>query len=284
MERGPEPFDCWASGATLPAAVSGSGARVLQAISRRRFLRALGATGIAVTVATRSVGRVLAADDLALASDVDSDHQWVMVFDLRLCDGCRECTKACQTEHFLDEEIEWIKVYELEDSLGKSYAMPVLCQQCENAPCTRVCPVSATYHEPDGAVVVDQNVCIGCRMCMAACPYDVRVFNWKDQHEVDPQFHSDRPEFTVPQGQGTVGKCALCVHRLRENKYPACLEACSMGAIYVGNLVTDAASNRRETVVLSQFLRDNDAYRFREELGTRSRVYYIAGHGQDLDY
>ena len=254
-------------------------------VSRREFIFKVSAAGVGLAAAGSMLGRVLAADDLAKGStDLDPEHQWVMVFDLRLCDGCRECIKGCQQEHHLDDDIEWIKVYELEDVQGRSYAMPVLCMQCQNAPCTRACPVSATYHRPDGTVVVDQSVCIGCRMCMAACPYDVRVFNWNDQHEVAAEFHDDRPEFTVPQRTGTVGKCVMCVHDLEQDQYPACLSACSMGAIYVGNLVTDAASNRRETVVLSRFLRDNDAFRFREELGTDPRVYYIAGHGQDLEY
>jgi molybdopterin-containing oxidoreductase family iron-sulfur binding subunit len=256
-----------------------------EGVSRRSFLAGLAVAGAAIASGP-GLRTVLAADDLSSvrASNGDPDDQWVMVFDLRLCDGCRDCTKGCQGEHHLDEDIEWIKVYELRDSIGRSYPFPVLCMQCRNAPCTRACPVGATYHTADGVVVVDQDICIGCRMCMAACPYDVRVFNWRDQHDVPVEHHDDRPEFTVPQTKGTVGKCALCVHDLREGAYPACLESCSMGAIYVGNLASDAATNRRETVILSDFLIDNDAFRFREELGTEPRVYYIAGHGQDLEY
>lgn len=252
-----------------------------QRISRRQFLgaAAAAATGAALT----SYGeRVFAADDLDAGGP--TERQWVFVFDLRRCDGCEDCVKGCQQMHHLPETKEWIKVYELTDASGGTYFMPVLCQMCQNAPCVRVCPVGATYHTQEGAVVVDQDACIGCRMCMAACPYDVRVFNWEDPPDVPDMFTSTTPEFRVPQVKGTVGKCANCIHALREGRFPGCVEACSMEAIYVGDLVEDAATNGRETVVLSRFLRDNGAFRLKSELATDTRVYYIAGHGQDLEY
>jgi molybdopterin-containing oxidoreductase family iron-sulfur binding subunit len=265
-------------------AVRGRGDQPEPDVTRRKFLAGIAMAGAGLASAPNVLGAVFATEDMSADHSGDPNDQWVMVFDLRLCDGCRDCIKGCQEEHHLDQDVEWIKVYEMRDDIGRAYAFPVLCMQCENAPCTRSCPVGATYHTDDGVVVVDQNICIGCRMCMAACPYDVRVFNWRNQHEVPVELHSSRPEFTVPQTRGTVGKCAMCVHEVREGEYPACLEQCSMGAIYVGNLVTDSATNKRETVVLSDFLKDNDAFRFREELGTEPRVYYIAGHGQDLAY
>jgi molybdopterin-containing oxidoreductase family iron-sulfur binding subunit len=92
------------------------------------------------------------------------------------------------------------------------------------------------------------------------------------------------PEFPVPQQKGTVGKCILCVHNINVGKMPYCVEACTMEALYIADLATDVATNGRETVKLSKLLRDNDAVRFREELGTRPRVWYILGHGQDLAY
>ena len=259
-------------------------------ISRRQFLHTIGAAGALVALKASGVQRILASEDLdAIAAgtlDIATDHQWVMVFDLRRCDGCRDCIKGCQKEHFLPKEVEWIKVYDLVDAQGLEYSMPVLCMECENAPCVRVCPARATYYQPDGVIVVDQSICIGCRMCMAACPYDVRVFNWdrQPQPSVPPEHEGNRPEFTAPQRQGTVGKCAMCVHRLRKNEFPACVEACLMDAIYVGDLVEDVMSNSKETFILSQYLRANDAFRYRAELGTAPRVYYVAGHGQDLDF
>lgn len=211
-------------------------------------------------------------------------RQWVMVFDLRKCDGCNECTKACREQHHLPEQQEWIKVYELEGVSGQKYYMPRTCMMCENASCVRVCPVRATYRDLDGAVLVDQQRCIGCRMCMAACPYEARYFNWGDPPAVPNTLGEARPEFPVPQQKGTVGKCVFCVHNLRFGKLPACVTSCSMEAIYIGDLNQDLMSNGIRSMKLSQFLRENDAVRFKEELNTRPRVYYILGHGQDLEF
>ena len=186
--------------------------------------------------------------------------------------------------HHLPPSQEWIKVYTMTDASGGTFKMPVLCQMCESAPCVQVCPVNATYHVADGAVLVDQDTCIGCRMCMAACPYGVRTFNWETPPAVPTADQGATPLFRAPQVRGTVGKCDNCAHALREGGLPACVEFCPMYAIYVGDFVEDVATNGRETVVLSQFLRDNDAFRFKEELGTETRVYYIAGHAQDLGF
>jgi molybdopterin-containing oxidoreductase family iron-sulfur binding subunit len=148
----------------------------------------------------------------------------------------------------------------------------------------RVCPVAATYKNAEGVVLVNQDMCIGCRTCMAACPYVDRYFNWTEPPPANSLFEHAMPEFPVPQKKGTVGKCILCVHNTQMGKMPACVDACTMEALYIGDLVTDVATNGRETVKLSKFLRDNDALRYREELGTHPRVWYILGHGQHLDF
>ena len=256
------------------------------ALSRRTFVKVAGLLGIGgLAGRTWNMERVPVSDDLVTAAQVDlGEHQWAFIIDLRRCDGCGKCTTGCQEMHHLPDDQAWIKVYEVTDASGGSYSMPVLCQMCERAPCVQVCPVGATYHEADGVVLIDQNVCIGCRMCMAACPYGVRVFNWRPPETVPPGAASTSPLFTVPQRQGTVGKCDNCAHALREGKFPACVTSCSMEAIYVGDFVNDVATNGRDTVVLSTFLRENDAYRYKDELGTETRVYYIGGHGQDLEY
>ncbi|MHB1415536.1 MAG: 4Fe-4S dicluster domain-containing protein, partial [Chloroflexota bacterium] len=127
-------------------------------------------------------------------------------------------------------------------------------------------------------------VWFGCRTCMAACPYEARYFNWSDPLPTPASLQQPMPEFPVPQQRGTVGKCILCVHNTQVGKLPACVEACSMEALYIGDMVNDAATNGRETFRLSALLRDNDAIRYRENLGTRPRVWYILGHGQNLDF
>jgi Fe-S-cluster-containing dehydrogenase component len=228
----------------------------------------------------------VSASDLPTSADRSAgvDHQWAFVIDLRRCDGCGDCTKGCQKMHFLASDQEWIKVYSMVDATGGEYHLPVLCQLCERAPCVQVCPVTATYHLADGPIVVDQSICIGCRMCMAACPYGVRTFNWRPGPEVPSGATRDGPLFQAPQRLGTVGKCDGCAHELREGRLPACVLSCTMEAIYVADFVTDVATNGSETVGLSQFLRENDVYRLKEHLGTETRVYYVAGHGQSLEF
>ncbi len=244
--------------------------------TRRRLLAALGAVGAGSALgASRLMGQVEAAAP-------EPNHQWAFVVDLRKCDGCEACTVACQKTHYLGPDQKWIKVYRLTDTTGHPYAMPRLCQHCENAPCVKVCPTAATFRNAEGVVLIDQNNCIGCRTCMAACPYEARYFNWDQPPAAPSTLNDPMPEFPVPQQRNTVGKCILCVHNTDVGKLPACVDACTMGALYIGDLKTNAATNGKETVELTSFLKDNDAEHFREELGTRPRVWYIAGHGQKL--
>jgi len=249
-------------------------------VSRRQLLGTLGGLGAGALAA----GFVPLAFREAEAAETGPQRQWAMVIDMRKCDGCKACTDACQETHHLPKSFEWIKVFEVHDNHGGSYFMPRPCFQCENAPCLRVCPVAATYKADDGVVLVDQDRCIGCRMCMAACPYGARYFNYADPPLASNPFQRPTPEFPVPQQKGTVGKCMFCVHRSEHGELPACVEACGMKALWIGDLVEDIATNGDETVRLSTFLKENDAFRYKEELGTGPRVYYIAGHGQLLDY
>jgi len=249
-------------------------------VSRRQFLGTLGGLGTGALAA----GLVPIAFPEADAAEPGPKRQWAMVIDLRKCDGCKACTEACQDVHHLPKSFEWIKVFQVHDRQGNSYFMPRPCFQCENAPCLRVCPVAATYKDDEGVILVDQDRCIGCRMCMAACPYGARYFNYTDPPVAPHPFQHATPEFPVPQQKGTVGKCMFCVHRTEDGELPACVEACTMRALYIGDLVEDVATNGEETVRLSQFLRENDAFRYKEELNTGPHVYYIAGHGQLLDY
>lgn len=259
-------------------------------LSRRRVLLSLAAaagSAVAVGPLTTVLRATSTADASATAgheSASRTERRWAMVFDLRRCDGCKKCTTACQEKHYLPAEQEWIKVYTLRDRSGIEYSMPRLCMHCEDAPCVRVCPVAATFVNQDGLVLVDQDKCIGCRLCMAACPYEARYFNWVEPTVKPPLPTTATPEFPSPQQKGTVGKCVLCVHNIKDGILPYCVDACTMGAIYVGDLDADVATNGSETVRLSTFLSQNNAVRLKEELNTRPRVYYIAGHGEDLEW
>ena len=212
-----------------------------------------------------------------------AEHAWCQVIDLRTCDGCKACTTACQTRHGLREEQTWIKVYEMDDNKGGTFNMPRPCMMCEDAPCLKVCPVGATLRTDEGLVLVDTDTCVGSRACMAACPYEARYFNWSEPLPAKRMPMPNTPQMPLAK-KGTVGKCVLCADRLPQGELPACVSGCPMGVLYVGDLVTDVAVNGQgTTVVLSEFLRANVAVRFKEELGTNPRVWYILGHGQSLE-
>jgi len=201
--------------------------------------------------------------------------KWVMVVDLAKCRNARKCIEACDKHHQLTPDRPYIKVLEMKDNEKSSpYWMPKKCFQCDNPPCVKVCPVGATFKRTDGIVLVDNTRCIGCRFCMAACPYSARVFNWKEPPDQGADI-AYSPETSVPSKVGTVGKCDFCPDMLRDGKLPHCITACPNGVIYFGDEIEDAVTNGEETVRLSTLLRDKAGYRYMEDLGTKPRVYYL---------
>jgi molybdopterin-containing oxidoreductase family iron-sulfur binding subunit len=256
-------------------------------LSRRNLLATLGVTaagGALAMVSFQEDAQAAMTPKMSAVADKAkaSAHAWCMVIDLRTCDGCKGCTMACQQRHGLRPEQTWINVYEMKDAVGGTYNMPRPCMMCEDAPCMYICPVGANIHTDEGLVLVDTNACVGSRACMAACPYEARYFNWTDPLPQARMPAPSTPDMPVPQ-KGTVGKCVFCADRLPKGELPACVSGCPMGVLYIGDLVTDIAVNGLGTnVVLSNFLRANDAVRYKEELGTNPRVYYILGHGQNL--
>lgn len=269
--------------------------------SRRKFLKITGATAAVGTIelvtykayaaTSSSSGSMSGANGVTGMSaasmantQAPADHQWVMVIDLRYCNGCKSCTAACQKAHYLTEDQTWMSVFTMTDGLGKTYFMPRPCMQCENPPCLHVCPVHATFRTDQGVVLVNQGRCIGCRMCMAACPYEARYFNWNSSVSYPQLSVKPTPEFPVPQRLGTVGKCTFCVGNLNDGYLSECASGCAMGVIYNGDMVTDVAVNGNgNTVKLSQFLYENDAVTYKPSQDTHPRVWYILGHGQNLD-
>ncbi|MCX6292264.1 MAG: 4Fe-4S dicluster domain-containing protein [Bacteroidetes bacterium] len=204
--------------------------------------------------------------------------KFVMVIDLAKCDGCATCTVSCQKMHHTPPEREWIKVFKMQDSEKTApYFFPKPCYHCDNPPCTKVCPVNATFKRQDGIVLIDNTRCIGCRFCMAACPYSTRFFNWdKPEESAEVASMPYSPEQSFPRKMGTVEKCDFCPHMLREGKLPDCVANCAMNAIYMGDANEDAVtSSSGETVQLSKLLEDNAGFRYMEELGTEPRVYYL---------
>jgi len=214
--------------------------------------------------------------------------EYAYALNLSICIGCRKCADACHKEnnHDRPSRNSYIRVFEMDGGGGidlekgtatydhavpqpGKFYMPVQCHQCADAPCVDVCPVEATWIEKDGIVVVDYNWCIGCRYCEAACPYHARRFNWEapeiPAEELNPLqgLLSNRP-----RPQGVVEKCHFCLHRTREGRVPACLEACPTGARVFGN-VLDPDSEIRWVI------ENKRTFVLKEELGTRPRFYYF---------
>ncbi|MDH3190467.1 MAG: 4Fe-4S dicluster domain-containing protein [Acidimicrobiia bacterium] len=177
--------------------------------------------------------------------------------------------------------MEWIQVFEQELPGGGTQFLPTPCLQCQNPPCVNVCPVGATFSTPEGVVLIDQERCIGCRICMAACPYDRRFFNWGDPPIPPEALLADySADHQVPASKGTVMKCDMCPDLARAGTLPYCAQACPNDAIYYGDLEEDIATNGQRIVSISRFLSENQAYRIKEHLGTQPRVYYVSGHGE----
>lgn len=205
---------------------------------------------------------------------------------LSACNGNRACVHACVQENnqSRDPAIQYIKVVELDRGTldperGTMYYegevpkpdkiyLPLQCNQCDNPPCTKVCPVEATWKEADGIVVIDYDWCIGCRYCMAACPYEARRFNYseptlpRDEINSNVGYLSNRP-----RPKGVVEKCHFCLHRTRNGAFPACMEACPTGARKFGDL------NDPESEV-AQIVKHKRVFVLKEELNTVPRVFY----------
>ncbi len=204
-------------------------------------------------------------------------RKFVMVIDLSKCKRERKCQSACNKMHNLTDSKNWVKVYKMQNNdRSAPYWQPTICMHCDEPPCVKVCPVDATFKRQDGIVHIDNNRCIGCRFCMAACPYSTRVFNWNEELISNEKPHSDNFHYVGAHSQlGTVEKCDFCPQMAADGKLPLCVTSCPNGVFYYGDENEDAVTNGDETVQLSQLLKDKGGYRLLEDLGTKPRVYYL---------
>ena len=219
------------------------------------------------------------------------DYRWGMAIDLESCIGCNACVAACyvennipivgEKEHLRGREMSWIRLEPFVEKETIEF-IPMLCQQCDNAPCEPVCPVYASYHNPEGLNVQVYNRCVGTRYCSNNCPYKVRRFNWFDHVLPEPLDKMYNPDLSV-RGRGIMEKCTFCIQRIRaakdhakdENRLvtdgeitPACAQTCPTNAITFGNL-------KDENSKVYQLAHSDRAYRVLEELGTEPAVNYL---------
>lgn len=214
-------------------------------------------------------------------------HRWGMVINLSKCIGCQYCVYACQAVNNVTDEMRW-NVYKPDvTETGLEFHMTRPCLHCQDAPCTSVCPVQATYVREDGIVIMDYDVCIGCRYCQVACPYGARSFNWKQRLE-DSGYQEEWGAAEVDiRPRGVPEKCTFCVHRIDRGlpqglvpgidpqATPACVNICPVDARIFGDL-NDPNSP------VSQAIANNPTFRLREDLGTEPNVYYIPPEGMAI--
>ncbi|MBE0423345.1 MAG: 4Fe-4S dicluster domain-containing protein [Lutibacter sp.] len=222
------------------------------------------------------------------------NRKFVMVVDLARCKNAQKCVKSCNSAHYITTHNAWLKVYDMKESAETaSYWMPTLCQHCDHPACVKVCPVDATFKRRDGLVLIDNERCIGCRFCMAACPYSARVFNWSEPDQIvamaamgeEAMHHESTPDYAgFPSVKGTVDKCDFCPHMIKEEKLPHCVSTCPNGVYFFGDAYEDSVTNGEETFQLSKLLKDKAGYRLMESLGTEPSVYYLPPVDRMVDF
>lgn len=197
-----------------------------------------------------------------------------MLIDVSTCSGCSACSMACKYQNATPAGMYWTKVIHGEEGRYpdvRQTVLPIACQHCTNAPCVRVCPTGASHYDENGNVQIDYDKCIGCRMCMGACPYNVRQFNWSEPadapyyegYEQTPYEQLRASEHPV----GVVEKCVMCTGRTAKGEDPACVQTCITKSRVFGDLDDpDSEINKK--------IRELKARPLMEEYGTHPSVYY----------
>lgn len=292
IDKSRREFLCSVAGCAAAAAAGGCGDFTHSEFFRKRF-REIGAeemAGILKDIEERNFEK-FQVDTTVTATDAIEGVEFGYALDLSRCVGCRRCADACTTEnnHTRNPDLSWIRVLEMDEEHGVDFHyanpyyepesvpeeghfyLPMACQQCRNAPCVKSCPVGATWQEKDGIVVVDYNWCIGCRCCMASCPYGARRFNWKEPDITGEDINPDQHYLgNRVRPKGVVEKCTFCIQRSRDGRYPACVEACPVGARKFGDL-NDPNSE------INYVLRNKRTFVLKADLNTRPRFYYFFG-------
>ena len=222
------------------------------------------------------------------------DYHWTMTIDLDRCTGCEACVVACQAENNLPivgekrfsqgRDMKWLRIERYWEGTYpdvKLSFIPMLCQQCDQAPCEAPCPVSATYHNQDGLNTQIYNRCIGTRTCAVYCPYEVRYFNWFTYEWDEPLEQQLNPDV---REKGVMEKCTFCIQRIRQAKdkakdegrrrlvdgeiTPACVQSCPTEAMLFGD------SNDPDSRV-SKMAKNTRAYKVLEKLNTLPSIVYL---------
>jgi len=218
-----------------------------------------------------------ASREYGAIGEVSDEPRWGMAIDTERCIGCWSCAVICKSENDIPLGMWWNRILTKGDDLDTPTVgefgglemswVPLACQHCDDPPCMKVCPTSATFVDVEHGrlVEVNQEDCIGCRYCMAACPYGVRVFNWGEPEYPVEGFDLGMVE---PRPIGSVEKCTMCLHRLIEGQVPSCVWSCPAQARIFGDLDDPDGE-------LVRAIEERGGTQLLEEKGTKPKVYYL---------
>ncbi|MBI5648202.1 MAG: 4Fe-4S dicluster domain-containing protein [Ignavibacteriae bacterium] len=247
-------------------------------MDRRHFVRLALVSGAGVLAGSLTVYSALPRSTEVRSEQDLQNFDWGYLIDTTRCIGCGACVRACKAENDVPDTYfrTWVERFEInaddvvsvdspdgamssftsrdgEDArIVKAFFVPKLCNHCRNSACTQVCPVGATFHSPDGVVLIDKEHCLGCGYCVQACPYGCRY---------------------IDHSRGTADKCTFCYHRIHRGESPACVMACPRGARVFGNLKDPESP-------IIRTLHERRYGILKPDLGTNPKCFYV---GLDME-